>query len=185
MFFLFIRISVCFLHLQEFLRTFQHYDVFWFKLYWQLFFPLCGPATSEQLNRITGIHRYAILSRKKKESSVHFQQTGQLIDGAGAEKSRLLKTGCNVIALFGAGKIGRGILVHEWRCFNECARHIALQHYLHSCCTLESCSMLVSGFYGLTPRKWERRCVIDFSLYVCVCVCVKYEESVSFSQDTQ
>lgn len=100
--------------------------------------------------------------------------SGWFVDGAGAEISRLLKTECNVIAQFRAEKMGRGILVHEWCRLNERVRRIALQRYLHSCCTLEFCSMLVSESHGLTPRKWEGRCVPDF--------CVKCERSVSFNQ---
>lgn len=113
---------------------------------------------------------------------MQFEKTGQLLDGAGAEISRLLKTGCNVIAPFRAGKMGRGILVDEWRCFNECARHIALQHYLHSCCTLESCSMLVSRFYGLTPRKEKGGVSL---IFLFVSLCVKCEKSVSICQDVK
>lgn len=102
--------------------------------------------------------------------------SGQFVDGAGAEISRLLKTECNVIAGYRTGKMGRGILVHEWCCFSDCASHIALQCYLHSCCTLEFCSMLVSESHGLTPRQREGRCVPDFY--------VKCESSVSSNQDT-
>lgn len=102
--------------------------------------------------------------------------SGQFVDGAGAEISRLLKTECNVITGYRTGKMGRGILVHEWCCFSDCASHIALQCYLHSCCTLEFCSMLVSESHGLTPRQREGRCVPDFY--------VKCESSVSSNQDT-
>lgn len=47
------------------------------------------------------------------------------MDGVVAEISRLLKTDCNAIAPFRAGKMGRGIVVHEWCRLNECARRIA------------------------------------------------------------
>lgn len=102
--------------------------------------------------------------------------SGQFVDGAGAEISRLLKTECNVIAGYRTGKMGRGILVHEWCCFSDCVSHIALQCYLHSCCTLEFCSMLVSESHGLTPRQREGRCVPDFY--------VKCESSVLSNQGT-
>lgn len=64
------------------------------------------------------------------------------MDGVGVEISRFLKTDCNVMALFGAGRMGRGSGEHEWCRLNGRAKHIALQHY--PCCTLEFCSMLLS-----------------------------------------
>ncbi len=85
--------------------------------------------------------------------------SGRLIDGVGAEISRLLQT---------VWENGRGILVHSWRSLNECESCITLQRY--SCCMLEFCSVLVSescGKGGVSPF-----------------LCVKYESSMSLSQDS-
>lgn len=83
------------------------------------------------------------------------------IDGVGAEISGLLKTDCNVIASFRAGKMERGILVHEWRRLNERERRIFLQRY--SCCMLEL--QRVGGRGGAS-----------------LIFCVKYTRKVSFDR---
>lgn len=126
-----------------------------FRLYWQLSSMWPGSLTVTHLNHWNLICPESNLGRRKKTQH-------RFVVKSEAQISRLLKTGCNVIVLAHAGKMGRGISVHEWCCFSECTRSIALQHYLHSCCTLEFWSVLVPESHGVTPRKWEGRCVIDF-----------------------